>query len=71
VHGREGGWGKRKVEGRTGTDLDLAFGAFDVNDDLACTSLLSPPPLSPLTSPLLLLLLLLGSPSEIREFSLS
>ena len=32
----------------TSLDLDLAFGAVDVNDDLACTSLLSPtPPLSP------------------------
>ena len=30
----------------TSLDLDLAFGAVDVNDDLACTSLLSP--LSPL-----------------------
>jgi len=26
----------------TSLDLDLAFGAVDVNDDLACTSLLSP-----------------------------
>ena len=31
-------------------DLDLAFGAVDVNDDLACTSLLSP--LSPLPPPI-------------------
>ena len=32
----------------TSFDLDLAFGAVDVNDDLACTSLLSPlPPLPP------------------------
>jgi len=48
-------------------DLDLVFGAVDVNVDLACTSLLYP--LSPLhlPSPLLLLLLLLGSPSEIQE----
>ena len=53
----------------TSLDLDLAFGAVDVNDDLACTSLLSPLP--PLPSSLLLLLLLLGSPSEIQEFSLS
>ena len=30
----------------TSLDLDLAFGAVDVSDDLACTSLLSP--LSPL-----------------------
>jgi len=50
----------------TSLDLDLAFGTVDVHDDLACTSLLSP--LSPLPSPLLLLLLLLGSPSEIQEF---
>ena len=48
----------------TSLDLDLAFGAVDVNVDLACTSLLSP--LSPLP-----LLLLLGSPFEIQEFSLS
>jgi len=33
----------------TSLDLDLAFGAVDVNDDLDCTSLLSP--LSPLTPP--------------------
>jgi len=37
----------------TSLDLDLAFGAVDVNDNLACTSLLSPlsslPP--PITSP--------------------
>ena len=50
----------------TSLDLDLAFGTVDVHDDLACTSLLSL--LSPLPSPLLLLLLLLGSPSEIQEF---
>ena len=53
----------------TSPDLDLAFGAVDVNVDLACTSLLSP--LSHLSPPLLLLLLLLGNPSEIQEFSLS
>jgi len=57
----------------TSFDLDLAFGAVDVNVDLACTSLLSPlshlPP--PISSQGLLLLLLLGSPSEIQEFSLS
>jgi len=46
-------------------DLDLAFGAVD----LAGTHLLSLP-LSLLPSSLLLLLLLLGSPSEIQEFSL-
>jgi len=34
----------------TSLDLDLAFGAVDVNDDLACTHLLSPP--SPLHPPL-------------------
>jgi len=34
----------------TPLDLDLAFGAVDVNDDLACTSLLSP--LSPLPPPI-------------------
>ena len=34
----------------TSLDLDLAFGAIDVNDDLACTSLLSP--LSPLPPPI-------------------
>ena len=50
----------------TSLNLDLAFGAIDVNDHF---SLHSPP--SPLPSPLLLLLLLLGSPSEIQEFSLS
>ena len=55
----------------TSLDLDLAFGAVDVNDDLACTSLLSPLSPSYLPSPLLLLLLLLGSPSEIQGFSLS
>ena len=53
----------------TSPDLDLAFGAIDVTVDLACTSLLSP--LSHLPPTLLLLLLLLGSPSEIQEFSLS
>ena len=47
----------------TSFDLDLTFGAVDVNLNLACTSLLSP--LSPLPSPLLLLLQLLGCPSEI------
>jgi len=51
-------------------DLDLTFGAVDSNVDLACTRLPSLPP-TPLLSPLLLLLLLLGSPSEIQEFSLS
>ena len=34
----------------TSRDLDLAFGAVDVNVDLACTSLLSP--LSPLPPPI-------------------
>jgi len=34
----------------TSLDLDLDFGAVDVNDDLACTSLLSP--LSPLPPPI-------------------
>jgi len=34
----------------TSLNLDLAFGAIDVNDDLACTSLLSP--LSPLPPPI-------------------
>jgi hypothetical protein len=34
----------------TSLDLDLAFGAIDVNVDLACTSLLSP--LSPLLPPI-------------------
>jgi len=33
----------------TSLDLDLAFGAVDVNDDLDCTSLRSP--LSPLPPP--------------------
>jgi len=47
-------------------DLELAFGAVDSNVDLDRTHLFSP--LSPLSSPLLLLLLL-GSPSEIQEFS--
>ena len=50
-------------------DLDLLFGAVESNVDLHCTPLLSPPSLLP--SPLLLLLLLLGSPSEIQDFSLS
>jgi len=52
-------------------NLDVAFGAVNVNVDLAWLhfSLHSPP--SPLPLPLLLLLLLLGSPSEIQEFSLS
>ena len=53
----------------TSPNLDLAFGAVDVNVDRACSSLLSP--LSHLPPPLLLLLLMLGSPSEIQEFSLS
>jgi len=52
-------------------DLDLAFGAVDSNVDLARTPLLSPCPPPLLPSPLLLLLLLMGSPSEIQEFSLS
>ena len=52
-------------------DLDLLFGAVDSNVDLHCTPLLSPLSPSPLPSPLLFLLLLLGSPSEIQEFSLS
>ena len=34
----------------TSLDFDLAFGAVDVNVDLACTSLLSP--LSPLPPPI-------------------
>ena len=34
----------------TPLDLDLAFGAVDVTDNLACTSLLSPP--SPLPPPI-------------------
>jgi len=34
----------------TSLDLDLAFGAVDVNIDLACTSLISP--LSPLPPPI-------------------
>jgi len=55
----------------TSLDLDLAFGAVDVNVDLACTSLSLHSPTSHLPSPLLLLLLLLESPSEIQEFSLS
>jgi len=57
----------------TSLDLDLAFGAVDVNDDLVCTSLLLHSPFSPLPPPmsLLLVLLLLGSPSEIQDFSLS
>ena len=52
-------------------DLDLAFGAVDVNVDLACTHFSLHSPTSHLPSPFLLLLLLLGSPSEIQEFSLS
>ena len=52
-------------------DLDLAFGAVDSNVDLDRTHLLSPLHLSPLPSNVILLLLLLGSPSEIQEFSLS
>jgi len=55
----------------TSLDLDLAFGAIDVNDDLACTSLLSPlsPLLPPIASPPSSVAA--GSPSEIRKFSLS
>ena len=61
----------RFIQGPTSLDLDLAFGAVDVNVDLACTLLLSLHSAhSPLPSPLLLRLLLLGSPSEIQEFSL-
>ena len=52
----------------TSLDLDLAFGAVDVNVDLVCTSLFSSLHPSPLPSSLLLLLLLLGSPFEIRGF---
>ena len=54
----------------TSHDLDLAFGAVDISLALHF-SLHSPT--SHLPSPFLLLLLLLGSPSEIqaREFSLS
>ena len=52
----------------TSLDLDLAFGAVDVTNDLACTLLLSPLSPLPLPSPLLLFLLLSGSPSEIQEF---
>ena len=48
----------------TSPDLDLAFGAVDVNVDLHSLTSHLPPPL-------LLLLLLLGSPSEIQEFSVS
>ena len=55
----------------TSLDLDLAFGAVDVNDDLVCTSLLSPLSHLPPPMSLLLLLLLLGSPSKIQDFSLS
>jgi len=33
---------RRFIQVATSLDLDLAFGAVDVNDDLACTSLLSP-----------------------------
>jgi len=52
-------------------DLDLLFGAVDSNVDRPTLlfSLHSPP--SSLPSPFLLLLLLLGSQSEIHEFSLS
>ena len=51
-------------------DLDLAFGvvAFEVVDH---TLLLFPLPSFPLHSPLLFHLLLLGSPPEIQDFSLS
>ena len=55
----------------TSLDLDLTFGAVDVNDDLACTFLLSPlcplPPhiASPPPSAAA------GEPTEIQEFSLS
>jgi len=52
-------------------DLDLTFGAVDSNVDLACTRLLPPAPTSHLPSPLLLLLLLLGSPSGMQDFSIS
>jgi len=55
-------------------NLDLAFGAVGSNVDLARTHLfvaLFPPPASPLPSSLPLLLLPLGSPSEIQEFSVS
>ena len=54
-------------------DLDLAFGAADSNVDFDGTTLLYPlSPLYPgLHSPLLLLLLLPGSPPEIQEFSIS
>jgi len=52
-------------------DLDLAFGAVDSNVDFDRTPVLSLLSLPSLPSPLLLLLLLLGSPSEIQEFSLS
>ena len=51
----------------TSPNLDLDFGAVNVNVDLACISILSS--LSHLPPPLLLLLLLLGSPSAIQEFS--
>jgi len=46
-------------------DLDLAFCAVNSNVDLACARLLFPLLPSPLPPPLLLLLLPLGSPSEI------
>ena len=58
----------------TSPDLDLAFGAVDVNVDHRISLALHfslHSPTSHLPSPLLLLLLLLGSPSEIQEFSLS
>jgi len=58
-----------EILGTSSRVVDLAFGAVDVNVDLACTSLLSPP--SHLPPPLLLFLLLLGSPSGIQELSLS
>jgi len=55
----------------TSLDLDLAFGAVDVNDDLACTFLLSPlcplPPLIASPPPSAAA----GEPTEIQEFSLS
>jgi len=61
-------------------DPDLAVGAVNSNVDFDRNSLLSPfspfpfsldSPLSPLPSPLLFLLLLLGSPHDIQEFLLS
>ena len=54
----------------TSPDLDLAFGAVDVNVDRACTSLSTlPPPTSHLLS--FFFCCFLGSPSEIQKFSLS